>query len=211
MNNKTWDKFYKNVPLDEIPWQNTQADWFKELVDTRQIKGKTALDLGCGTGMKSIYLAKKGGFNKVVGVDISPTAINYARKNAEKKDLQDKVKFVAGNVTDLTFLRNRKFDFVLDWAVLHGIDKNERDKYIREIAKHTKEAGKLLLRVFAKPQGYKRSYFWDNISGKVKIYIFDERTIKNLFTEYFSIIKENVSKPKTKNELIFREYLMVRK
>ena len=211
MNSKTWDKFYKNVPLDEIPWQNTQADWFKELVDTRQIKGKAALDLGCGTGVKSIYLAKKGRFKKVVGVDISPTAINYARKNADKENLQDKVEFVTGDVTDLTFLRNQKFNFVLEWAVLHGIDKNEWDKYIREIAKHTKEAGKLLLRVFAKPRGYKKSYFWDDISGKVKIYIFDERTIKNLFAEQFSIIKENVSKPKTKNELIFREYLMVRR
>ena len=63
--NTFWDKYYQK-PLDEIPWQNTQADWFKELVDGGEISDNSALDLGCGTGKKSIYLAQKGGFKKVL-------------------------------------------------------------------------------------------------------------------------------------------------
>ncbi|MFA5926580.1 MAG: hypothetical protein WCT32_02175 [Patescibacteria group bacterium] len=51
-------KYYSTVPLDQIPWQRTQADWSRHLVDGGTIKGKTALDLGCGTGKKSIYLAE---------------------------------------------------------------------------------------------------------------------------------------------------------
>jgi len=47
-----WENYYSTKPLDEIPWQRTQADWFKHTVDSGVVKGKTALDLGCGVGMK---------------------------------------------------------------------------------------------------------------------------------------------------------------
>jgi len=40
-----------------------------------------ALELGCGRGMDVLWMAKQGGFSKVVGVDISPTAIAAARKS----------------------------------------------------------------------------------------------------------------------------------
>ena len=52
-----WKRFYE-LPLDKIPWNRTQMDWFKELVDYGKISGTSAIDLGCGVGMKSIYLAK---------------------------------------------------------------------------------------------------------------------------------------------------------
>ncbi len=52
-----WDDIYENTPLTDIPWQLTQADWFGELLDEGVLTGETALDLGCGTGIKSIRLA----------------------------------------------------------------------------------------------------------------------------------------------------------
>lgn len=59
-----WDEYYQK-PLDEIPWQNAPADWFKELVNNGTITGSQALDLGCGTGKKSVYLAKHAGSKKL--------------------------------------------------------------------------------------------------------------------------------------------------
>ncbi len=57
MNEKElWEKFYER-PLEQIPWQTVQSDWFKQLVDNNKIKGKTALDLGCGTGIKFTWLS----------------------------------------------------------------------------------------------------------------------------------------------------------
>ncbi len=43
------------------------------------------LDLGCGPGLYTEKLAKKG--HKVTGVDFSSTSIQYARKSAEKKNI----------------------------------------------------------------------------------------------------------------------------
>jgi 2-polyprenyl-3-methyl-5-hydroxy-6-metoxy-1,4-benzoquinol methylase len=45
-------------------------------------KTRTALDLGCGTGTHSIYLAQQG--FAVTGVDLSPTAIRRVRAKADQ-------------------------------------------------------------------------------------------------------------------------------
>ncbi|PJE75534.1 hypothetical protein COV04_04495 [Candidatus Uhrbacteria bacterium CG10_big_fil_rev_8_21_14_0_10_48_11] len=78
-----WDEFY-NQPLEHIPWQGTQADWFQELVDKEVLVGKSAIDVGCGTGAKTRYLARHGS-HEVLGFDISPKAIALAKKATETK------------------------------------------------------------------------------------------------------------------------------
>ena len=52
-----------------------------ELIETEKIKSCKVLDIGCGEGFYSIYLASKG-FD-VTGVDISEIATNKARENAK--------------------------------------------------------------------------------------------------------------------------------
>lgn len=203
----TWEKYYRETPLEKIPWQKTQADYFTEVIDAGKIQPCSALDLGCGTGAKSTYLARRG--FKVTGVDVSETAIKLAKENARKAKV--KIEFVAADATDLDFLKNRKFDFVLDWANLHGIPKNKRKRYIQEMAKHTKRGGKLLLRCFSKREVGKESV--PREMGR--IYLFSEGGIKNLFGSYFRIVETNKSKPfirKTKRPPAkwLDEYLMER-
>lgn len=200
-----WEKYYQETPLDKIPWQKTQADYFIKVIETKKIKPGLALDLGCGTGIKSIYLSKKG--FKVTGIDISKTAIKHAKENARKAKV--KIEFIVADATNLNFLKNKKFDFVLDWANLHGIPKTKRKKYTKEIAKHTKKDGKLLLRCFSK-NGTKKEF---SIRSIGKIYLFSKEDIKNLFGRYFKIIDSNKSKPFTMNNRKppakwLKEYLM---
>ena len=58
-------------------------------------KTKNAIDLGCGTGTHSIYLAQQG--FSVIGVDISPTAIRQAQKKASQAGV--KPEFIIHDVT----------------------------------------------------------------------------------------------------------------
>ena len=51
-----------------------------ELLESGTLKPSKALDIGCGTGYYSLYLASKG-FD-VTGVDLSPSAIAIARDKA---------------------------------------------------------------------------------------------------------------------------------
>jgi len=203
----TWEKYYKEMPLEEIPWQKAQADYFTKVIETGKVKPGLTLDLGCGTGIKSIYLAKKG--FKVIGVDISKTAIKYAKENARRAGT--KIKFIVADATDLSFLKNKKFDFILDWANLHGIPSSKRKRYIREITKHTKKDGKLLLRCFSK-RGVKKKFALRKMG---RIYLFSKKDIENLFGKHFKILETNKSKPHARKERKspakwFDEYLMER-
>ncbi len=197
-----WEKYYSKTPLDKIPWQKTQADYFTKVIETRKIKTGLALDLGCGTGAKSIHLAKKG--FKVIGIDISETAIKYAKENAHKEKV--KINFIVADATDLNFLKDRKFDFVLDWANFHGIPKNKREKYINGIVKHTKKGGIFLLRCFGKDETQKQFV----VRPMSIVYLSSEEDIKNLFSKYFKILETNRSKPfgKTSPSKRLNEYLM---
>ena len=182
-----WEKFYQKVASGEIPWHKTQADYLIEVINKGKIKPCSALDLGCGTGEESIFLAKKG--FKVTGIDISKTAIKYAKDNTKKAKV--KVDFMVADATDLSFLKDRKFDFVLDWDNLHGIPKTKRKKYISEIVKHTRKESKLLLRCFSKHE-MKKEF---GVAPIGRIYLFSRKDIEKLYGKYFKIIETNRSKP----------------
>lgn len=190
--NSTWEDYYQKTPLDRIPWQKTQADYFTRIIDSGKVRPGLALDLGCGTGVKSIYLAKKG--FRVTGIDISEAAIKYARKNAKKAGM--KVEFIVADATDLSFFENKKFDFVLDWANLHGIPKAKHKKYVDGIIKHTKKGGKLILRCFSK-RGVEKEFAHRPMG---MIHLFSRNDIENLFGKDFKILETNKSKPFVRKE-----------
>lgn len=183
------EKFYRETPLEKIPWNQTQADFFMKLLNANKLGKGKALDLGCGVGAKSIVLAKKG--FKVTGIDIAPTAIKYARKKAKKAGV--KVRFIAADATNLSFLGNEKFDFVLDWANLHGIPRNKRRKYVGEIAKHCEKRGLFLLRCWSKDGISKMMYGFLTPMGPC--YFFSKKDIENLFGKNFKILLTHKSKP----------------
>ncbi len=200
-----WEKYYRETPLDKIPWQKSPADYFYKIIEAGKIKTGSALELGCGTGIKSICLAKKG--FRVTAVDISKTAIKIAKENAKKAKV--KVRFIVADATNLSFLKNKKFDFVLDWANLHGIPKTKRKKYITGIVKHTKKDSKFLLRCFSKCGAKKESA----LSPIGLIYLFSKKDIEKLFGKYFKILETNKSKPLPGNppSKWFDEYSMERR
>jgi ubiquinone/menaquinone biosynthesis C-methylase UbiE len=69
------------------------------------------LDVGCGTGGNSCYLAEKRGC-RVVGIDVAEQMIRYAKKRAEGLRLTDRVSFQVGDAYGLE-LPEGSFDAVL--------------------------------------------------------------------------------------------------
>ena len=72
------------------------------------------LDLGCGMGRHSVFLAREG-FD-VVGVDIAPTGLRELRDALEKRLIFGSLAF--GNMEDLPF-RDQVFDAVIAIQVIH--------------------------------------------------------------------------------------------
>jgi len=168
-----------------------------ELVGKSKIKSCKVLEIGCGEGRDAIYLASKG-FN-VTAIDISEKAIQYAKENAKKAGV--KVKFEALDFNKLSELKER-FDFVLEWAIIHFIPYEKRKKYVEEIANLLNPQGKYVSAcfnvqcpVFGKAGERVRD------SGKsapgLKHYFSTQEEIKNLFGPFFHIIETKIKIGKT--------------
>lgn len=87
-----------------------------------------ALDLGCGTGTNSVYLAQHGW--DVTGVDFVPRAIRAAQRKAAAAGVSPR--FIEGDVTRLTEPGlGTDYDLLFDLGCFHSIPDARRDAYVR--------------------------------------------------------------------------------
>jgi len=98
----------------------------KELVET--CNPKTSLELGCGLGRFSIYMAEQG--IKATGVDFSSVAIEKAKKRVANSE--HKPTFLVGDVTNLEMF-NEQFDISFDVGCFHCLNGEGQQKYVSEI------------------------------------------------------------------------------
>ncbi|KON34224.1 MAG: hypothetical protein AC479_01445 [miscellaneous Crenarchaeota group-6 archaeon AD8-1] len=76
----SWDKIYRDNPLHTLGWELGRLRLvLVELLKKNIIQKGKILDICCGAGKNSIYLAKK--VFSVIAINISLTAIGYAKKN----------------------------------------------------------------------------------------------------------------------------------
>jgi len=174
-------------------WTRTESPLeLIELIEGGRIQPCKVIDIGCGEGVHSVYLAKKG-FD-VTGIDLSENAIKHAKQNA--KDAGVDVKFIVMDILDLDKL-DKKFDFVLEWAVMHHIRPEQREKYVENVSGVLKDDGKYLSVCFGRQSvvfGEAGEKVRD--SGKsapgLKIYFSSQDELKNLFESFFKKIKTRV-------------------
>ena len=89
---------------------------YNRLAVARLAKGKRVLDCFTHTGSFALNAAM-GGAEHVTAVDVSESAIEMARKNAERNGLSERMDFIAANVFDLLPELEAKgkkpFDFII--------------------------------------------------------------------------------------------------
>lgn len=98
---------------------------------------KQALNVGCGIGVGSVYIAKKHGCH-VVGVDISDKMIEWSRLRTKEEKVKDKVEFRVADVLELPFEADQ-FDAVIVESVLAFVD--DKPRAIRELVRVTRPGG----------------------------------------------------------------------
>jgi SAM-dependent methyltransferase len=104
-----------------------------------------ALDVGCGTGDSSIYLAQHGW--QVTGVDFTPQALDKARAKARAADAT--VNFVHADVTHLGKAGiHGPFQVIVDNGCFHGMSAHDRDLYAQEISAVAAPGARLLMIAF---------------------------------------------------------------
>jgi SAM-dependent methyltransferase len=134
------------------PWEDAQDQpAFKERISTlfaeeergRQPPYGPALDLGTGSGIWGVELARRGW--QVTGIDVVQKALERARERTSDAGLE--MQFVRGSVTELRASGVRAgCRLILDTGTFHGLSPNERRLMGREVdAVATDDATVLLL------------------------------------------------------------------
>jgi SAM-dependent methyltransferase len=130
------------TPWDEHPLARSLRKLVEGDEESPALPVGTALDLGCGTGDNSVYLAQHGW--QVTGVDFVPKAIDKARAKAAASKVA--VSFVHADVTRLSSEGvGTGFDLIVDNGCLHGMSDDDRDAYVREVTKVAAPDARLLL------------------------------------------------------------------
>ncbi len=87
------------------------------------LKGKTVLDIGCGSGGITLHLVEKHCAAHATGFDVEVPVIEAARRRAEKRGLSSRARFVQAPPGRLPFA-DASFDMVFSKdALLHVADK----------------------------------------------------------------------------------------
>lgn len=126
------DRYASGEPL---PWDTGTPDpVLVEMIESHAIVPGRALEVGCGTGTNAIYLADHG-FD-VVGVDISPLAVDNARAKAHGRCRFETVDFLSEAAP------GGPFQFVFDRGCFHTFDEDhERARFAQAVARALVEGG----------------------------------------------------------------------
>lgn len=178
---KEWEKEYKEsvfVTLHNEP-QKFFLRFLKFLKKNKfDFKDKKVLDLGCGTGRNSNYLAELGA--DVSGIDISSSAIKIARERAERKGFKARpverrdlpmtpnrpqqfikplisskaflygVEYVIGDIGSKYDFKDKSMDLVIDITASNSLNNEEREIYLKETERVLKSNGYFFVRALCK-------------------------------------------------------------
>ncbi len=143
----------------ETPWDSGIVPpeivaWIEAAESAGRAPGR-ALDIGCGTGTTSIYLALRGW--DVLGVDFAPNAIRRAqvkaraamRTEVRRHALAGTAHFLSTDVSRRDFLPDvGLFDLLIDVGCLHGLDAGQRAIYASHAARLARPGATVLLYAF---------------------------------------------------------------
>jgi SAM-dependent methyltransferase len=122
-------KFYRNAAghPERLPWhQDAPPKILTTAVAARNGRGR-ALDVGCGAGVFTVWLAEQG--LEATGIDLFPEAIAMAEARARERNV--KAEFVTGDL--FAYAPDRGFDLVFDSGCLHALVGGNVDRYKQKL------------------------------------------------------------------------------
>jgi ubiquinone/menaquinone biosynthesis C-methylase UbiE len=113
---------------DHETWQAWRTEILALIASDGFPKSGKVLELGCGAGDVALLFAEKG--YQVYGIDIAPSAIDWAREKSLKANI--KAEFEIGDAIKLGKWEDGYFDIVIDGHCLHCIIGDDRAEMLKE-------------------------------------------------------------------------------
>ncbi|MEO0834646.1 MAG: methyltransferase domain-containing protein [Cyanobacteria bacterium J06642_3] len=98
------------------------------------------IDVGCGIGGSTLYLAQKFG-SMATGITLSPVQASRAKERAVENGLDQRVDFTVANALDMPFEDNT-FDLV--WSLESGEHMPDKTKFLAECYRVLRPGGKII-------------------------------------------------------------------
>jgi len=134
------DKVYANAKsyLD-LPWHDPEPPpMLVRTLDQRTTPG-TALDIGCGAGTYSLYMAGRG--YAVTALDFMPPAVEMTRRRAA--DARYIIDVVEADLR--TWTTDKRFDVILDVGCFHSLASRDRSVYREQLLRWLAPGGDFVL------------------------------------------------------------------
>lgn len=206
-----WNKEYKDsshLALSNNPSEDLIkfARWLERAYGNEQLNHRNSvLDLGCGNGRNLIFLCSEYGL-KGKGIDISKEAVEQAI--SQSNDLP--IEYEVGSIANPLPVPDDSQMFVLDMMTSHFLNKEEREKLVKEIFRVLKPGGWLFFKTFLadedahvkrlikeNPASESGSYIHPKIG--VAEHVFTETEVQELLSDMFTIEKITKSHGHLKN------------
>jgi len=130
----TGERMIPKINEGEVVWAEHYARY---ILSSFFIKGKVVLDVACGSGYGSFYLAEKGA-KKVFGIDNSEETIKYAKRTYP----HPKVEYSVGDALDLK-LPGNSIDVVVSFETIEHVPDHRR--FLGEVKRVLKKDGLLII------------------------------------------------------------------
>lgn len=137
------DEEHEGLPTAELEYFNDQVggddlEFFRRM-GPLEFSGKAVLDMGCGHGSIALHAARQGA-SRVLGVDIDPVRIDFARRNIllNYPEYSSVISFHNGSLDEL----DDEFDLAVSKDSFEHID--DLSAVMRSIAEHLSHDGVLV-------------------------------------------------------------------
>jgi len=136
LNKQNWDKIYSQ-PWDKLPWSaSIKQEFEKQYLDKYITEpNQDILEYGCGTGFVADYLATKG--HNVLATEYSKVAVDIIKSQNPPFEIME-----TSRPADV---RNRSFDAITSFAVLHHQNPETQKMFLLDFAKILKPKGQIII------------------------------------------------------------------